>query len=227
MLTSIFNMGEFSLAATAAAMLSALALGIVIAGIYRIKGPCGGGFPVILAILPLLVQCLIMIVNGNLGTSVAVMGAFGLARFRSAPGTAREIGFVFFAMAVGLAAGLGFLTLAVLITAVTGAAVLLLDKTPLGSGGPARGSCALPSRRIWNMPGCLTTCFRPMPKPRAWTGSRPPTWAPCMSSPSLWSCGMWGRKRNLSTSSAAATEIFPLYWGWRKGAGMSYNGAGA
>lgn len=134
MLTSIFNMGEFSLAATAAAMLSALVLGIVIAGIYRIKGPCGGGFPVILAILPLLVQCLIMIVNGNLGTSVAVMGAFGLARFRSAPGTAREIGFVFFAMAVGLAAGLGFLTLAVLITAVTGAAVLLLDRTPLGSG---------------------------------------------------------------------------------------------
>lgn len=133
MLTSIFNMGEFSLAATAAAMLSALALGIVIAGIYRIKGPCGGGFPVILAILPLLVQCLIMVVNGNLGTSVAVMGAFGLARFRSAPGTAREIGFVFFAMAVGLAAGLGFLTLAVLITAVTGAAVLLLDKTRLGS----------------------------------------------------------------------------------------------
>ena len=133
MLTSIFHMGEFSLAATAAAMLSALALGIVIAGIYRIKGPCGGGFPVILAILPLLVQCLIMVVNGNLGTSVAVMGAFGLARFRSAPGTAREIGFVFFAMAVGLAAGLGFLTLAVLITAVTGAAVLLLDKTRLGS----------------------------------------------------------------------------------------------
>ena len=56
-----------------------------------------------LAILPTVVQAVIMLVNGNLGTGVAVMGAFGLVRFRSAPGNAREIGSVFLAMAIGLA----------------------------------------------------------------------------------------------------------------------------
>lgn len=128
MLSSIFHAGTFYFESVAAAMAAALLLGIVIAVIYKFSGAHIGSFAVILAIMPLLVTAVIMIVNGNLGTSVAVLGAFGLVRFRSAPGTAREIGFIFFSMAVGLATGMGFLSLAVLITVVIGLTILFLEK---------------------------------------------------------------------------------------------------
>lgn len=133
MLSSIFHPGTFSVAGVAAAMATALVLGIAIALLYKMSSAHIGNFVVILAVLPLLVQSVIMTVNGNLGASVAVLGAFGLVRFRSAPGTAREIGFIFFAMAVGLATGMGFLSLAALITIVTGFAILVLEKAHLGS----------------------------------------------------------------------------------------------
>ena len=74
-----------------------------------------------------------MLVNGNLGTGVAVMGAFGLVRFRSAPGNAREIGSVFLAMAIGLATGMGYLGIAVLLLLIIGAAILILTEIPFGS----------------------------------------------------------------------------------------------
>jgi len=86
-----------------------------------------------LAILPAVVQAVIMLVNGNLGTGVAVMGAFGLVRFRSAPGNAREIGSVFLAMAIGLATGMGYLGIAVLLLLIIGAAILILTEIPFGS----------------------------------------------------------------------------------------------
>lgn len=86
-----------------------------------------------LAILPAVVQAVIMLVNGNLGTGVAVMGAFGLVRFRSAPGNAREIGSVFLAMAIGLATSMGYLGIAVLLLLIIGAAILILTEIPFGS----------------------------------------------------------------------------------------------
>lgn len=128
MLTSIFHAGTYYIEAVAAAVTTALILGILIALLYKLSGVHIGSFAVILAVMPLLVACVIMIVNGNLGTSVAVLGAFGLVRFRSAPGSAREIGFIFFAMAVGLAVGMGFLSLAVVIALVVGMTLLLLEK---------------------------------------------------------------------------------------------------
>lgn len=129
MLRSIFHAGTFSMEAVIAAMVSALILGIVISLIYKLSGIHIGSFAVVLAVMPLLVTSVIMIVNGNLGTSVAVLGAFGLVRFRSAPGTAREIGFIFFSMAVGLAVGMGFLSLAVLITLIVGGSIVVLEKS--------------------------------------------------------------------------------------------------
>ena len=132
MLSSIFNAGMFSLAAVAAAMAAALILGLVIALLYQSSTVRPGSFGVVLAIMPLLVASVILIVNGNLGTSVAVLGAFGLGRFRSAPGTAREIGFLFYAMAVGLAVGMGFLSLGAIITLVVGGAIFILERTRFG-----------------------------------------------------------------------------------------------
>ncbi len=132
MLNSIFHAGSFNAQAVAMAFGTALILGLMIALLYR-GIAASGGFTVVLAVLPLLVTSVIMIVNGNLGASVAVLGAFGLVRFRSAPGTAKEIGFIFFAMAVGLASGMGFLSLAVIITVITGLAILVLEKIHFGN----------------------------------------------------------------------------------------------
>ena len=44
-----------------------------------------------LSIMPAAIALVIMLVNGNVGAGVAVAGAFTLVRFRSVPGTAREI----------------------------------------------------------------------------------------------------------------------------------------
>ena len=90
----------------------ALGLGILIALVYRIQHVASRNFMLTLAILPSLVQFVIMMVNGNLGTGVAVVGAFSLVRFRSVPGSSREITFIFFAMSIGLAIGMGFVSFA-------------------------------------------------------------------------------------------------------------------
>ncbi len=87
---------------------------------------------VTLTLLPVLVQMVIMLVNGNLGTSVAVLGAFSLVRFRSVPGSSKEMAVIFFAMAVGLATGTGFLSFAVVMTIMIGGVFLLLGKTRFG-----------------------------------------------------------------------------------------------
>lgn len=66
-----------------------LGVGTALVSMYRSRTT--QSFAVTLAILPAVVQLVIMLVNGNLGAGVAVAGAFGLVRFRSAPGTAKEI----------------------------------------------------------------------------------------------------------------------------------------
>ncbi len=133
MLNSIFHIGSFEIQNVLMILAMALVLGIVIALIYRTSGSRMGSFTIILAILPVLVSAIIMIVNGNLGTSVAILGAFGLVRFRSAPGSAREIGFLFFALAVGLASGMGYLSVAAIITATAGLAILILERLNFGT----------------------------------------------------------------------------------------------
>ena len=133
MLDSIFSNVNFDIKAVLIAMGAAIILGIFIGILYKISNAESGSFAVVVAILPLLVTIVIMIVNGNIGTSVAVLGAFGLIRFRSAPGSAKEICFIFFAMAVGLATGMGFFTLAVLLTMVCGLFILILEKINFGS----------------------------------------------------------------------------------------------
>ena len=109
-----------------------VALGVLIAAIYMQQGNYSKNFVVTLAMMPVLVQVVIMMVNGNVGTSVAVLGTFGLVRFRSVPGTSREIANIFFAMAVGLATGMGYLTFSVAMVVVIGGMFLLLGKTSFG-----------------------------------------------------------------------------------------------
>lgn len=113
--------------------LSSLILGIAATGIYCYKNMYTKSFVVTLALLPAMVQIVIMLVNGNLGAGVAVMGAFSLVRFRSVPGSAREIGSLFFAMALGLATGMGYIGYAVLFLIIVGIANPVLYSTKFAS----------------------------------------------------------------------------------------------
>ena len=111
---------------------ASLAMGLGIALVYMYKNTYSKNFVVTLALLPAMVQIVIMLVNGNLGAGVAVAGAFGLVRFRSAPGTAKEIGALFLAMAIGLATGMGYVWLAVMVFAIVSAVMLLLTAVNFG-----------------------------------------------------------------------------------------------
>ncbi len=96
----------------------ALISGLILAGCYMIRTRHSYGFLATLALMPAIVSVVIMMVNGNLGAGVAVAGAFSLVRFRSAPGTAKEISSIFIAMCVGLVVGMGYLGYAILISVI-------------------------------------------------------------------------------------------------------------
>jgi hypothetical protein len=109
-----------------------LILGAVIAFSFSIKQKQSKSFLMTVALLPVIVQVVIMLVNGNLGTGIAVMGAFSLVRFRSIPGTARDICAIFLAMAVGLATGTDYLALAAVFTVVVCAICIIYTLSPFG-----------------------------------------------------------------------------------------------
>ena len=133
MLESIFSTSEsLTLANVMLCSGAALILGLIIACVYMASKNYSKNFVITLTLLPLLVGIVIMLVNGELGTSVAIVGAFSLVRFRSIPGTAREIAFIFFAMGIGLATGMGFLLFAAIMTVIISLAYLLLDKLNFG-----------------------------------------------------------------------------------------------
>lgn len=131
------NSTAATLSATAffACTVASLTLGIAIAGIYMFKHEYSKNFVVTLALLPVIVQMVITLVNGNLGAGIAVMGVFNLVRFRSIPGTAKDIGAVFMAMAIGLATGMGFIALSIAFTIIVGTANIAYVLSPLGAGG--------------------------------------------------------------------------------------------
>ena len=114
-----------------------LILGLLIALAYLYRTRCTRSFVVTLALLPAVVCVVIMMVNGNVGAGVAVAGTFSLVRFRSAPGTAKEICAVFLAMAAGLIAGMGYLAYALVFTVILCAAFVLYNLLGLGAGKKA------------------------------------------------------------------------------------------
>lgn len=115
---------------------ASLLFGIAAALVYMFRSSYSKRFVVTLALLPAVVQIVIMLVNGNLGTGVAVMGAFGLVRFRSAPGGAKEIGSIFLAMAIGLATGTGYIGIAAVFLVIYSLADIFLTAVKFGERSP-------------------------------------------------------------------------------------------
>lgn len=111
----------------------ALVLGLMTAFAYMYRTRYTKSFVITLALLPAVVCVVIMLVNGNVGTGVAVAGAFSLVRFRSVPGTAKEICTLFLAMGAGLIAGMGYLGFAVLFTVIMCVIFVLYNCLDFGS----------------------------------------------------------------------------------------------
>ncbi len=110
-----------------------LVLGLVMALCYMYRMRYTKSFVITLALLPAVVCIVIMMVNGNVGAGVAVAGAFSLVRFRSVPGTAKEIGTLFLAMGAGLIAGMGYLGYAALFTIIMCGVFILYNRLDFGS----------------------------------------------------------------------------------------------
>lgn len=127
-LTMVISVTDFLLCLGAS-----LVIGILMALAYMYRTRYTKSFVITLALLPAVVCVVIMMVNGNVGTGVAVAGAFSLVRFRSVPGTAKEICALFLAMGAGLIAGMGYLGFALLFTLVLCVMFMLYNRFSFGT----------------------------------------------------------------------------------------------
>ena len=126
-MTNVISLGDFLLC-----VVCALAVGLLLAACYMYRTRYTKSFVATLALLPSVVCVVIMMVNGNVGAGVAVAGAFSLVRFRSVPGTAKEIGAIFLAIGTGIIVGMGYLGYAILCAAVLGGASALYSRLDFG-----------------------------------------------------------------------------------------------
>lgn len=135
MFSSIIDNTSSTITVSAALIctLVSIVLGMIVSLVYMFSSKeHTKNFIITLAVLPVLVQSVIMMVSGNLGTSVAVLGTFSLVRFRSTPGTSKEILAIFLAMALGLATGMGQVAFAALIAVVVCILLIILNKSKFG-----------------------------------------------------------------------------------------------
>lgn len=131
MFNSIFDSTTTGLSITTGLICAgvALLLGVIIAITHMKTSQTTKGFLTTLATLPLLVMAVMIMINGNLGTSIAILGAFSLIRFRSIQGQAKDLLSVFFAMMIGLACGMGHILFAVVITIIAVVAIVFFSYT--------------------------------------------------------------------------------------------------
>lgn len=131
--TSVFADGAetISLSSFLICIVVSLLVGIFLAFMYSFKSKYTKSFIITLAILPAIVCTVIMMVNGNIGAGVAVAGAFSLVRFRSVPGSARDIASIFMAMGAGLITGMGYLGYGIVFALILGIALLVFSNMPL------------------------------------------------------------------------------------------------
>ena len=127
-MTQVISVQDFLLC-----LICSLGIGLLLAFMYMYRTRYTKSFVVTLALLPAVVCVVIMMVNGNVGTGVAVAGAFSLVRFRSVPGTEKEIGILFLAMGAGLITGMGYLGYAILFSIILSGVSMLYTHLDFGA----------------------------------------------------------------------------------------------
>ena len=164
MLNSIIG-SEMSLVSFLVCIFTAMVLGLLASLVFSDRDHHSPAFRQSVALLPPVVTLVIMLVNGNIGAGLAVAGTFALVRFRSAPGTAKEITALFFAVAIGLACGMGYVGYAALFFLAMAVYGMALSRFRFGEEAGIQ----------------LTTSLRSTPAATSSPASAPPTWAPSMS----------------------------------------------
>ena len=127
MLNSLFSDGDVSSLDVLCCIVAALISGIIFSFMCYYKSKSTKSFLIATSMLPAVVALVIILVNGNVGAGVAIAGAFSLVRFRSAPGTAKEICIIFISMAAGLAFGMGFIAYGIIFLIFMGIILMLLN----------------------------------------------------------------------------------------------------
>ena len=137
---SIYSSAEIKVnpLALIASLVTGLILGIILAKVYKHQTIYTKEFVITLSLLPAIISIIIFLVNGNLGTSVAVAGTFSLIRFRSAAGGSKELLAIFMATAIGITTGMGFLALGVFFTLLISFFWLLFEKMGFSSVSQTR-----------------------------------------------------------------------------------------
>lgn len=130
---SLFNTTVISTSDFFICILASLLIGLFLAGIYSFRTKYTQSFFTTIVLLPAIVCVIIMLVNGNIGTGIAVAGTFSLVRFRSVPGSAKEIGAIFLAMGAGLLTGMGYIGFAAIFAIIMGIATILLNIFHIGT----------------------------------------------------------------------------------------------
>ena len=116
---------------------SALALGILASFVLSVGNKYTSSWKISIALLPAVVTVVIMMVNGNIGAGLGVAGTFAMVRFRSQPGSAREITGLFFAVSLGLMCGMGYVAIAAIFFAIMSVVILILTFLHFGEANAA------------------------------------------------------------------------------------------
>jgi hypothetical protein len=127
MLESIYS-GTVDIQGCLIGLVTAMILGMIISLTHKFTTKTTSNFLLTLIVLPVLVQAVIFLINGNLGTAFAVAGAFSLVRFRSMQGNSKEIVSIFWAMTVGLGVGMGYITYSILVTLIVAIIIMISCK---------------------------------------------------------------------------------------------------
>ena len=129
MFTSLFHPATFNYQQVFLVVISSFVCGVVLSFVYKLNNSTQGKYPLVLAIIPVVSAVIIMLINGNIGTSIAIAASFGIVRFRSAAGTASEIGHLFIALMIGLMNGMGFIIMSLVITFAISLGIMFLEYT--------------------------------------------------------------------------------------------------
>lgn len=124
MLKSIIN-GSLTLDKLLILIIFGIILGFIVAIVHKITGKYNKNYLITVSILPVIIEAIMLMVNGSLGTGIAVAGAFSLVRFRSMPGTSKEMLTIFLSMTIGLILGMGYVFYASILTLISSIFIIL------------------------------------------------------------------------------------------------------
>lgn len=133
--TGVVSASSISFSVAITTILVSFVLGMLISLTYICTSDSGGysqSFCFTLIIVPIVAAIIILMVGSNLAAAFSVGGAFSLVRFRSEPGSPKNIGYLFFTMAAGLACGVQCYVYATIFTLFLCVIMFILTRLDFG-----------------------------------------------------------------------------------------------